>query len=150
VIGARGATVAALAAAVLAAGCSRDPETRVPIECREGAQAVRQALRNAPADVRLEGATRLSDCLVRSSDAADLQAVGAAFLDVASELSVAAKREPGGLEAVQLGYLRGAVLHGADAGVHDELVRRIEQELIGVDTRSPAFRRGEARGRAGG
>jgi hypothetical protein len=145
----RAAVAVALAGAALVTGCTRDPETRVPVECREGTQAVREALRAAPADVRLEG-TPLSDCLVRSSDAGDLQAVGTAFVDVASELAVAAKRESGGHQAVQLGYLVGAARRGADAGVHDELIRRIEQELIGVDTRSPAFRRGEERGRAAG
>jgi hypothetical protein len=52
--------------------------------------------------------------------------------------------------ATQLGYLRGALRRGADPGLHEELLRRFDQELLRVDTRTPAFRRGEAAGRARG
>jgi hypothetical protein len=54
--------------------------------------------------------------------------------------------------ALRLGYLVGAARRGASEtqGVHDELIRRIEQELAGVDRRSPAYQRGYDAGRARG
>ena len=38
----------------------------------------------------------------------------------------------------------------ADQGVNYELVRRLEQELLPLDTSTAAFRRGERAGRADG
>jgi hypothetical protein len=53
---------------------------------------------------------------------------------------------------LELGYLAGAVHRGAARaqGVDNEIERRIDQELGVVDTRAPAFARGERAGRASG
>lgn len=113
--------------------------------------AVRDALRDAPGDVRLDG-TPLSACLADESDAAELADVGTAFVSVAAELAAAAARDPEGDEAIQLGYLMGATQRGVKGyrGVNAELVRRLEQETLILRGRSEAFRRGERAGLRGG
>jgi len=142
--------VAALAAAV-APGCSKDERGGVPSACREGKQAVRDALGDAPGEVHLDG-TPLSACLADESDAAELADVGAAFVGAASDLGAVAARRPSSPEATQLGYLVGAARRGVRGhrGVNAELVRRIEQESLPVAGRSDAFRQGERAGRRGG
>ena len=134
----------------LAAGCSSGEE-RTPAACRDGVSAVRAALRAAPSDVRLEGRP-LSACLHAGSDGGALNDVGAAYVNAAAELAEAADARPHGPEATQLGYLVGATRRGsANAqGVTSELIRRLEQELLRVNTRTKAFVRGERAGRSGG
>lgn len=131
--------------------CGREERAGVPAACREGQSALREALRAAPGQVRLDG-TRLSDCLARESDGGELRDVGTSFLEAAAALSTAARERPDGAEATQLGYLMGAVRRSgpADQGVNYELVRRLEQELLALDTSTAAFRRGERAGRADG
>ncbi len=133
------------------AGCSREGDAGLPRACREGEAAVRQALEAAPDDVRIDG-TPISECLGDESDSGELQDVGTAYLNTAASLSTAAARNPDGPEATQLGYLMGAVRRSAppDQGVNYELVRRLEQELLPVDTTTEAFRRGLEAGREGG
>jgi hypothetical protein len=135
-------------ALALAAGCAKDSPSYPP-ECSNGPQAVRAALDRAPGgDVAIEG-VRLSECLVASNDAGPLQSFGGSVIVVATPL---VERARGGDEraAEQLGYLRGALARGADPGVHDELLRRVDQELLRLEPRPPAFRRGEAAGRERG
>ncbi len=122
-----GFTLALLALAL--AGCSTEEEV-LPSACREGEAAVREALRAAPGEVRIDG-TPLSACFGTESDSGELRDVGAAYLDTAAALSSAAAREPNGREATQLGYLIGAVRRSdsAEQGVNYEMVRRLEQEL---------------------
>lgn len=142
----------ALALGLLAiAGCGREGDVALPPACRGGEAAVREALEAAPGEVRIQG-TPISRCVGDESDASDLQDVGAAYLNTAASLSTPAARDPEGPEATQLGYLMGAVRRSApaDHGVNYELVRRLEQELLRVDTTSEAFRRGERAGREGG
>lgn len=142
----------ALALALLAlAGCSREGDAVLPTACREGAPAVREALEAAPSEVRIDG-TPISACLGEKSDGGDLRDVGKAYLDTAASLSSAAAEDPNGPEATQLGYLMGAVRRSApaDQGVNYEMVRRLEQELLRVDTTTTAFRRGFEAGREGG
>ena len=143
------AAIAILLAA--ATGCARVEDAGVPVECREGPASIRRALERAPGQVRL-GEVALSSCLAPGSDAADLQEVGASFLSVAEDLARVSRRRPNGPAATQLGYLIGAVRRGATAtqGIHDELRRRIEQELVGVDTSAAAFAAGERAGRRSG
>ena len=139
-------------ALIALAGCGREEETHLPAACRQGEQAVRAALRSAPQEVRLGGTTPLSSCLDETSDSGDLREVGAALLESAAGLSAAAAERPNGPEATQLGYLIGATRRRAapDEGVNGEMARRLEQELLRVDTGSEAFRRGLSAGRAGG
>ena len=148
----RGKALAALAIALSVGGCSSDGDDgAAPVACKEGPDALRAALARAPARVELDG-TPLSDCFTRGAERADVQQVGAAQVSVAASLADAARLRPSGPEALQLGYLVGAARRGASEtqGVHDELVRRIEQELNGVDTRSPAYTRGFRAGRSRG
>lgn len=144
-------TISALVALLALPGCSRDEELSLPAACRSGPAVVETALARAPGRVTVDG-TRLSECLGRSGEPGDLQQVGGDYLTVATVLAADARREPEGGSALRLGYLIGAVRRGAGRtqGVHYEMVRRIEQELVPVDTGARAFRRGERAGRAGG
>ena len=138
--------------ALLAVGptaCGAQEEVTVPVTCRAGPEAVQRALDDAPGPVSVDG-TPLSECLATARDQADLQTVGAAFVEVAAELSPQARSDPDGAATLQLGYLTGAARRGAVPGLHDELLRRLEQELVGVDTSSEAFERGERAGRTTG
>jgi hypothetical protein len=139
----------AVATAVALSGCGGSDDG-LPAACTEGEDAVRAALREAPGEVRL-GGTPLSACLNEEAEADELQVVGAAFVDSAAGLSREASRRPEGRAAVELGYLVAAAHRGGSTqGVHSELLRRLDQELATVDTRSRAFRRGQRAGRAGG
>ena len=147
------ATALALGLTALAlGGCSKqESDPPAPVECKEGPDAVQAALARAPARVEVRGRS-LSDCFTRGSNSADLQLVGASYVTVAARLAAAAKERPEGAEARRLGYLVGAARRGASEtqGIHEELMRRIEQELTGVDTRSAAYRRGFRAGRERG
>ena len=146
----RPVTALLIAGALLLPACSDDEEA-VPAACSQGPDAVRAALQEAPARVTI-GGSPLSDCIKDTSGGGDLQAVGFTYMEVASALADAAEKEPNGIEALQLGYLMGAFERskaGAQ-GVGYELGRRLDSELLRVDSRSPAFRRGERAGRSGG
>ncbi|HEX2125622.1 MAG TPA: hypothetical protein VHF45_03580 [Thermoleophilaceae bacterium] len=132
----------------LLGGCSTEDRSPVPVACKEGPDSVSAALARAPARVELDG-TALSECFTRGADAADLQQVGASYVAVAARLAAAARERPDGREALQLGYLVGASRRGEarTQGIHHDLMRRIEQELSGVDTASAAYRRGFRAGR---
>lgn len=141
-----------LIAAVLALpGCARDEREALPSACTGGAAGFRDALQAAPGQVRV-GGVPISGCFVREAAAGDVVLVGQAVLDAAAPLADRARTRPGSPEAAQLGYLVGAVRRGAadTQGIHDELVRRLDQELGGVETEAAAFRRGLAAGRRSG
>ena len=149
----RVASAALLIVLVAVAGCAKqsDQEATLPVACRSGPEAVRAALRAAPEPVTIDGMP-LSSCLPRAGESIDVQAVGATYVDVAAELAPEARADPGGPEAQQLGYLVGAIRRAAarSQGIHSELIRRMEQELLVVDTSSPAFRDAERAGRETG
>jgi hypothetical protein len=129
------------------------PEVKeTPPACLAGETALREALTRAPRPVRLEGETPISACINRASDSADLQSLSFAVLSRSGELSSAAAADPGGREAVQLGYLAGAIRRGqgTDQGVYQTMIRRFEQDLSLAPTRGAAFRRGERAGRGTG
>jgi hypothetical protein len=137
------ATLAALA------GCGSGDE-ELPVACTEGEDAVRAALREAPAKVRL-GGTPLSRCLSGAPGGDQVQVVGAAFVESASALATEARRRPEGRSALELGYLVAAAHRGAsNQGVHSELLRRLDQEAAPFEDRSSAFRRGQRAGQSGG
>jgi len=140
-----------LSFALVTAGCSSDDDEGVPVDCKEGPAAVRTALARAPATVRL-GDTLLSDCLARNSSAADLQQVGGAYLSVLAGLADEARRRPSGPATLRLAYLVGAIRRGAadTQGIHDEFLRRVDQELTGINTATDTYRRGYEAGRARG
>jgi hypothetical protein len=141
-----------LAACILALpGCGGDDSDGVPGACANGADAFRAALRAAPGPVRVDGVA-LSDCLSDTSEPENLQLVGGFFVEVAAGLADEARQRPSGRAVLELGYLVGAVRRGASdtQGVHYELLRRLDQELGPLDTRTSAFRRGLRAGRRAG
>jgi hypothetical protein len=141
--GARALPAVIVALAALLVGCGND-DGHIPVACDAGVKQLRSALAKAPGEVRLEGDVRLSQCFTRAAQPSEIQQVGAVFLDTAEQLAARARDRPHSREALQLGYLIGAVRHGAGGtqGIHYEAQRRIEQELIGVEVRTPEFMRG--------
>jgi hypothetical protein len=118
---------AAALALFLLAGCSSDEES-TPAACLGSADVYLDALRSSGEDVRLEGSTPISDCLVSGQDPAEQGQMGEAMIDAATELNAAARRHPSGEATVSLGYLVGAVQAGASetGGIHADLVRRLD------------------------
>ena len=133
---------------MLAAGCG-SAEHRVPVECLDG--NLTKALANAPHEVRLSG-VRPSECFTRAANPAEIQQVASVFIAAAEKLAPAARARPHSPAALELGYLIGVVRHGAGRtqGIHYETERRIEQELTGVNTRTPEFVEGERAGEKSG
>jgi len=139
-----------MAALALAAGCG-EQSADLPAACRQGQQAVVAALASAPGRVRIDGVS-ISGCMTDGADAGDLQELGAAVNGAAAGLAEVAAERPDSAEAVRLGYLTGALKRGSEQtqGLHSELVRRVDQELLQVDRTGAAFRRGERAGREHG
>lgn len=137
--------------AVLAACSSKQPA--MPRDCLAGRPSVSRALARAPDAVLLEGGSRLSTCLERADDDAELQDVGIGYVNAAEMLAAQVPRSDAA--ALRLGYLVGAARRGAQRtnGLGAELVRRLEQ-AIGVDgppaARRAAYRRGLAAGERDG
>jgi hypothetical protein len=119
--------LALLGAAVVSAGCGSD-DSETPGACLVDAETYVSALRSAPEEVRLEGETPISDCLTSGQQGGELSQAGGAMVEAATQLNQAARRDPGGNETVQLGYLVGAVQEGASdtGGIHTDLVRRLD------------------------
>jgi hypothetical protein len=132
----------------LAIGCGNN-EHRAPVACLDG--NVPKALAAAPGQVRLQG-TRLSECFTRAANPAEIQQVAAVFIAATERLAAKARSKPHSAAALQLGYLIGAMRRGTShtQGIHYETRRRIEQELIGVNTRAPEFVEGERAGERDG
>ena len=97
----------ALGIAVLLAGCSSSEDEEAPAACLAGSDAYLTALRAAPGEVRLQGETPISDCLTPDQEGGQLASIGKEMIDAATELNAAAQQDPGGPEALQLGYLTG-------------------------------------------
>jgi hypothetical protein len=118
--------IAAISACAFAA-CSSDEDV-TPAACLESGDDYIDALDPAPAEVRLNGSTAISDCLVDGQDPAELGQMGEAMIEAATELNAAARRRPAGDDTVRLGYLIGAVQAGASetGGIHTDLVRRLD------------------------
>ena len=140
-----------LAGALLLSGCSEGENEGVPVACRQGSTALTEALRDAPGRVTL-GGTPLSSCIKDTIGGGELRDVGQAYVYVAARLADAAAEDPHGAAAVRLGYLMGALERGrvGAQGVGYELTRRMRSELVRVNVRSRAFRRGERAGRERG
>ncbi len=115
----------AACAALAAAGCSSSEDEEAPAACLAGNDAYLTALRVAPAEVLLEGETPISDCLTPEQEGGQLAAIGKEMIAAATELNAAAQEDPGGREALQLGYLIGAVERGSE-GIHADLGRRLD------------------------
>jgi hypothetical protein len=141
----------ALASLVLLAGCGSADDERLPAGCTPSAQELVGALASAPGPVELSGLS-LSGCVVKSSEPAEVQELGGAYLAAATALGRDATRNPEGQAALRLGYLVGAVRRGSELtpGFHSELVRRIEQEAVPIAGRSAAYAAGIRAGRRSG
>jgi len=126
----RRGTLIALAGLVVAAGMAGcgDEEAETPAACFAETDAYLSALEAAPADVRLEGSTPISGCLVDGQEGGDLGSVGERLVSVATSLNRDATEDPTGDATVQLGYLVGAVQEGAagTGGIHEDLVIRLD------------------------
>jgi hypothetical protein len=143
----RGIKWRALALAAFIAGCGNHDVVVAP-DCTEGVRPVAEALAHAPGDVRIRGNVLISHCFQPAASPADVQSLGALFIEVTHGLAEQVRRAPRSHSAVELGFLIGAVRKGAhtDGGVHYETERRIEQELVGLPTGTPQFRLGLAAG----
>ncbi len=141
-----------------AGGCGReDPST--PVACLEGSGVYVRALAAAPAAVKLDGETPISECLAENQQGGDLATVGIALVEAATELNAEGRAEPGGDANLQLGYLVGAAQRGADRseGIHADLLRRLTVAARYAPGRQPlppaflaAYRQGYDAGRAQG
>jgi hypothetical protein len=126
----RTAIIAAGCAAVLglaSCGASEPPDT--PVACLAPSSAYLSALEVAPGQVRLDGTTPISACLVEEQPAGPLTEVGESMVAAATELNRQALRgEAAGQSATELGYLVGAAEQGASGtgGIHRDLVLRLE------------------------
>jgi hypothetical protein len=150
------ACVVALLAAL--AGCGSADES-TPVACLEGAGAYERALKAAPEEVLLEDETLISECLTRNQSGGDLTRVGEALIETATALNAEAREDPGGEDAVRLGYLLGAVQRGSgeSEGIHSDLVRRLTVAVRYAPGREPlpptfyrAYRSGYAAGQRNG
>ena len=132
------------------AGCGSEPSGTVPGACLQGPSPVERALTRAPGEVRI-GGKRPSECFAPRADPGAVEGLGLSFIPAAARLASDARARPRGPAPLRLGFLVGAVRRGAaSGGVYAELLRRTEQELVGVDMHSPAFRRGLRAGLAHG
>jgi len=152
------AIVAFACVAALSAGCG-DQDDSTPVACLEGAGAYERALAAAPNEVLLDGETPIGECLARNQTGGDLARVGEAMVEAATALNAAARAEPDGAAALQLGYLLGAAQRGAEEseGIHSDLVRRLTVAARYAPGRQPlpaafyrAYRSGYAAGQSDG
>jgi len=150
----RRAAVLLIAALALLAGCGSSDDS-TPVACLEGAAAYERALKAAPDEVLLEDETLISECLTRNQSGGDLSRVGEAMIETATKLNAEAREDPGGGDALQLGYLLGAVKRGAEEseGIHSDLLRRLvvaARFAPGKQPLPPAFQREYRTGYAAG
>ncbi len=145
----------ALALVAAAAGCGSSGESATPVACLAPTGEYLKALDSAPGEVRLAGETAISDCFSGTQGAGDQAQVGQTVISAATELNAAARRDPGGQDAVMLGYLAGAVHEGAShaSGIAADLVRRLDTAARfnpGGGTLGAAFERAFGKGYAAG
>ena len=151
----RGAAIILAGALLVAAGCGSDREAETPAACLSPASTFLDALEAAPEDVRLEGSTPISDCLVPGQDGGPLATTGQAMVEAANNLNRDVRRSFQREEMIELGYLIGAVQRGAaeTEGIHEDLVRRLDAaaRYAGDDEVFPAsFERAFGAGYAAG
>jgi hypothetical protein len=141
-----------------AAGCGKGDES-TPAACLEGPATYLRALEAAPAAVKLEGETPISECLIQNQSGGDIARVGESLVLTATRLNADATADPGGEANLQLGYLVGAVERGIEEteGIHADLLRRLEVAARYAPGRRPpsaaflrTYREGFDAGRSGG
>jgi len=125
--GVRRTSVLLIPLAFAVAGCgSSDADT--PAACLAPAAQYLKALQDAPGEVRLAGETPITDCISENQAGGEIQTVGQSLVEAATQLNAQARRDPGGRETVQLGYLDGAVHEAVSesGGINADLLRRLE------------------------
>ena len=144
---------------MLLAGCGAEDAPDTPAACIAPASDYVAALADAPREVRLDGGTSISDCLVEEQEAGALGQVGGSLIDAAERLNAQVRRKMDADAIVELGYLVGAVQEAASktGGIHADLVLRLDgaARFTGDDEPFPAsferaFGRGYAAGQASG
>jgi hypothetical protein len=120
--------LAALAAAAALSSCGSSEPPQTPAACIAPAGAYLSALAAAPGEVRLDGTTAISDCLVEEQDAGPLSQVGRSMVAAATALNRQVLHGAPRQAAVELGYLVGSVQAGASktGGIHHDLELRID------------------------
>jgi hypothetical protein len=121
-------TLAGALALLALAGCGSSDTPETPAACLAPASAYLAALEDAPGEVRLDGTTAISSCLVSEQPAGSLQTVGKSMVDAATKLNREILRDPDPQTIVRLGYLVGAAQEGASGtgGIHRDLVLRLD------------------------
>ena len=121
-------TLAGVVAALVVAGCGSDDAPSTPTACLAPASGYLRALAAAPGEVRLDGATPISSCLVADQPTGTLQTVGKSVIDAATELNRQILEGGDRKRVVELGYLVGAVQEAASGtgGIHRDLVLRLD------------------------
>jgi hypothetical protein len=120
-------STASAIAAIAIAGCGDDEPPETPVACVAPASAYLDAVKAAPGEVRLDGTTPISACLVEEQDSGALASVGESVVAAVTELNAQVLRDPDPQTIASLGYLVGAVARGAEStgGIHQDLVLRI-------------------------
>jgi hypothetical protein len=108
-------------------GCGSDDTPETPVACLAPASGYLEALRAAPAEVRLEGSTGISDCLVSEQEGGQLAQVGQSMVGAATMLNADVRRGDDDAK-LALGYLLGAVQEAAakTGGIHEDLTLRLD------------------------
>jgi hypothetical protein len=120
----KAAAILAAAGALVLAACGSDDDNDIPAACLGDASAYEAALAGAPEEARLDGETPISECLLPNQEGGQLATVGRQMVVAATRLNTDARRDPSGAEALQLGYLVGAIERGSE-GIHADLGRRV-------------------------
>ena len=153
--------IAAGAAALIAlSGCGSDEAPETPSACLQPASAYLEALDAAPEEVRLDGTTPISACVVPDQPSGALQTVGKSVVDAATELNGEVREGSDPQATIRLGYLVGAIQEGASDtdGIHQDLILRLDSaaRYTGPDGRpfgaefERAYGEGYAAGQASG
>jgi hypothetical protein len=153
-------TLAGSLALLALAGCGSSDPPETPAACLQPTSAYLDALDAAPGEVRLDGSTPISSCLVADQASGAMQTVGTSIVGAATELNREILRNPDRETIVSLGYLVGAVQEGAasTSGIHRDLVLRLDSaaRYSGPDGEpfgagfERAFGEGYAAGQTGG
>jgi hypothetical protein len=112
----------------IVAGCGSDDSAETPAACLGSTSDYLEALRAAPGQVRLDGSTSISSCIVPEQEAGQLAQVGQSMVQAATRLNAEVRERESDEAALRLGYLLGAVQEAASTtgGIHEDLTLRLD------------------------